>query len=188
RHEELYERFNGRVESAIADVMGGLRTDVVISTRTGLAAYLAEFVSDGIVKICQIHEDPRSHNKRLRREMSAVYGRMDAVEVLPEHARRGLEEREPALAGRVHVRPNAVDDSLARPHPDGTGLIAAVGRLAPIKQFDLLVEAFAALAPDFQDWSLRIFGRGPEADRLRLMVDRLGLHDQVVVPGAAIPS
>src|SRR5690606_9407578 len=45
RHEELYERFNGRVESAIADVMGGLRTDVVISTRTGLAAYLAEFVS-----------------------------------------------------------------------------------------------------------------------------------------------
>lgn len=188
RHEEHYKRFNGYVEDAIAGVLGELRTDAIVSTRTGLAAYLAHFVADDIVKVCQIHEDPRSHNDRLHREMREVYRRIDAVEVLTEYARRGLEEKEPALRGRVHVLPNAIDDSLALPYRDDTKLIVAVGRLAPIKQFDLLIEAFALLAPDFPDWRLRIFGRGPEARRLRLMVDRLGLHDRITVPGAALPS
>ncbi|MCH7231396.1 glycosyltransferase [Glycomyces sp. L485] len=186
--EELYKRFNGYVEDEVARVLSELETDVVISTRTGLAAYIAEFAPADMVKICQIHEDPGSHNKQLNEQMRGVYERMDAIEVLTEYARQGLARNAPESSEKIHVLPNAIVDTLAEPLPDGTKLAVAVGRLAPIKQYDLLIEAFASLAAEFPDWRLRIFGRGPESGSLRRQVDRLSLHDRILVPGPAIPA
>lgn len=64
----------------------------------------------------------------------------------------------------------------------GGRLIAAVGRLQPVKGFDLLVEAFARadLPPDVR---LVIGGDGPELDELREQAARLGVGDRVVLPG-----
>jgi glycosyltransferase involved in cell wall biosynthesis len=60
--------------------------------------------------------------------------------------------------------------------------IAAVGRLQPMKGFDLLVEAFAkAQLP--RDIRLVIGGGGPELDALRRQAERLGISDRVVLPG-----
>lgn len=62
-------------------------------------------------------------------------------------------------------------------------LIGSVGRLAEIKNFPLLVEAFAELAPEFPAARLAIVGGGPERERLVDRIRDLGLQDKVHAVG-----
>ncbi len=63
--------------------------------------------------------------------------------------------------------------------------IVAAGRYSPEKGFDRLIDAFAAVAADHPDWTLRILGHGPLEADLRAQVTRLGLEKQVEIPGLA---
>lgn len=45
--------------------------------------------------------------------------------------------------------------------------IVAAGRLAVIKRYDLLVQAFAKVAAKHPDWQLRIYGDGSQHGKLR---------------------
>lgn len=83
---------------------------------------------------------------------------------------------------RGRVIPNAVDPP-QRPRRRGSSNILAVGRLVPQKGFDLLLEAFAALAPERPDWNLVIWGEGEERDALERRRDALGLAGRVKLPG-----
>ncbi|MEV6726431.1 hypothetical protein AB0M94_36540 [Streptomyces xanthochromogenes] len=38
-----------------------------------------------------------------------------------------------------------------------------------------MIRAFAKVTTERPDWQLRLYGRGPERDRLRKLIDRLGL-------------
>jgi glycosyltransferase involved in cell wall biosynthesis len=61
--------------------------------------------------------------------------------------------------------------------------IVAVGRLVPQKGFDLLLDAFAGVAHRVPDWSLVIWGEGPERARLEAQRTALGLEARVAMPG-----
>lgn len=80
---------------------------------------------------------------------------------------------------------NGVDlEEPAGPLPAGVRgrYIAAVGRVQPLKGFDLLLEAFArARLPE--DVSLVIGGDGPELESLRRRARELGIENRVVLPG-----
>ncbi|MDQ7773476.1 MAG: glycosyltransferase family 4 protein [Elusimicrobiales bacterium] len=65
--------------------------------------------------------------------------------------------------------------------------IAAAGRLTRQKGFDLLLGAFARIAPSFPDWQLTIAGEGPERAGLEKLASELGLAGRAVFPGA-LPS
>lgn len=61
--------------------------------------------------------------------------------------------------------------------------IISVGRLAPQKNFPMLIKAFSAIKDEFPDWHLLILGDGPERENLQLIVDSLQLTDRVLMPG-----
>lgn len=61
--------------------------------------------------------------------------------------------------------------------------IVAAGRLVPQKGVDLLLHAFAGLAAGHPDWSMDIYGQGPQRDELESLRDRLGLGERVRLPG-----
>jgi GalNAc-alpha-(1->4)-GalNAc-alpha-(1->3)-diNAcBac-PP-undecaprenol alpha-1,4-N-acetyl-D-galactosaminyltransferase len=79
---------------------------------------------------------------------------------------------------RVAVIPNALRD-LPQVRCDRELLIIAVGRLSVEKGFDLLLRAFADLAPNFPNWRVCIIGDGSERQALTQLRDRLGLTNCV---------
>jgi glycosyltransferase involved in cell wall biosynthesis len=84
---------------------------------------------------------------------------------------------------RGRVIPNPVDLARAASPRPGTGRLVAVGRLVHQKGFDLLLRAFAEIAPDHPDWSLTIWGEGEERAALEASCARLGLAGRVRLPG-----
>jgi glycosyltransferase involved in cell wall biosynthesis len=86
------------------------------------------------------------------------------------------------------VIPNAVDSSFSglpwRPRSDRT--IIAVGRLVRQKGFDLLLRAFAKVAPARPEWSLVVWGEGEERASLLELRDALGLARRVRLPGVTV--
>lgn len=79
----------------------------------------------------------------------------------------------PSLPPPVHIAARPSD----RPH------IVALGRLVDTKQFDVLIDAFAQLAEHFPDWSLVIWGEGPQRASLAQQIKRLGLEGRVTLAG-----
>jgi glycosyltransferase involved in cell wall biosynthesis len=61
--------------------------------------------------------------------------------------------------------------------------IVAMGRLHRQKGFDLLLNAFARVAPLSPDWSLTVWGEGEERASLEELRNQLGLKDSVHFPG-----
>lgn len=107
-------------------------------------------------------------------------GSYDATVVLTR------QDREENWSGKkgVHVIPNPC---ILRPERtsslDGRRA-AAVGRLVPVKGFDLLIQAWEKVAAVHPDWVLEIWGDGPERGSLERLVREKGLEDQVFLRGA----
>jgi glycosyltransferase involved in cell wall biosynthesis len=86
---------------------------------------------------------------------------------------------------REHGRviPNPVDLTAAAIPQRGKGRLVAVGRLVHQKGFDLLLRAFAGLAPDHPEWTLTVWGEGEQRGALEALRARLGLVGRVQLPG-----
>jgi len=90
--------------------------------------------------------------------------------VIPNAAGWPLPLQEPMLSPDVLCRP-------------GRRILLGVGRLADQKNFPVLVDVFARMAPAYPDWDLVILGAGPQHAMLQAQVDRLRLTDRVFLPG-----
>ncbi|WP_151720684.1 glycosyltransferase [Gemmobacter serpentinus] len=121
------------------------------------------------------HNPVRWDPSRLdRRRRLRLMGKMDRIAVLlPEYR----DFYSAALQARALVLPNAVPqiapEVLAASPRRKT--VMAVGRLATVKRHDLLIEAWAKIAPDFPDWDLRIYGEGPLKADLAARIAQYGL-------------
>ncbi|MFE3204120.1 glycosyltransferase [Embleya sp. NPDC055664] len=67
--------------------------------------------------------------------------------------------------------------------PRSSRVVVSLGRFSFEKGYDLLLEAWALVAPRHPDWTLRLYGAGPEDARLRAQTWTLGVHDSVEFPG-----
>lgn len=89
---------------------------------------------------------------------------------------------------RVHVAHPGIDDAFFTDVSLGSErlespLLVAVGRLAPVKRFDLLLRTFAQIHASRPDAHLVIVGDGPDSGRLTALVSELHLHDSVTLAG-----
>ena len=117
-----------------------------------------------------------------------AYPRAHAVVALTQGTARWLRDHVPG--SRVVVIPNAVRWPLQEqepvvPVPDkGERLrLLAVGRLHPVKGFDLLIQAFAMVASYFPDWDLVIVGEGEERAALQKQIETAALQKRVQLVG-----
>lgn len=113
-----------------------------------------------------------------------TYPRCRALVVQAESVREWMR---PLMRGRpIHVIPNAVppvENSSRKLAQDGRHRILAMGRLARVKGFDLLIRAFAQVAERFPEWTLEILGEGPERASLERLIKESRLGDRVLLRG-----
>ena len=124
--------------------------------------------------------------------------RTDVVVAVSDVLARHLRERVVSHPDRVVLVPNGVDTELHRPRPDDGALrrelglsaevpiIGSIGRLEPIKGYDIMIEAFARLR---KDWSvgappvLVVGGEGSDRAHLEQLIQAHGLGSQVHLLG-----
>mgnify|MGYP003385838433 CR=1 FL=1 len=96
---------------------------------------------------------------------------------------RALSFYPEAQRPRARLIPNPITvPKISLAHRSGRTL-TAVGRLVPQKGFDLLLRAFAAVASEFSEWNLVIWGEGELRSDLEAQRDRLGFKERVKFPG-----
>jgi colanic acid/amylovoran biosynthesis glycosyltransferase len=114
------------------------------------------------------------------------------VACISRYNRRYLLQHYPAarLTHLAVVR-NGLDPARFPPHPHPRRTppgIIAVGRLVETKGFHVLVEACARLRDRGLPCRCLIIGDGPEAGRLRDLVNDFGVNDRVVLQGKVPPA
>lgn len=62
--------------------------------------------------------------------------------------------------------------------------IVAVGRVDANKNHEMLIRAFAAIAPEYPEYGLTIYGEGELRQRLVELTKELGLSERIKLPGA----
>ena len=123
---------------------------------------------------------------RARAAARLLYPLADDVIALTDIAARDLEGFG-VPATRIHVIPNPpLGDATGAgggPPPPAGPYVLACGRLAPEKDYAMLVRAFARVAPAHPGVALAILGEGGERPALVALARRLGIAERVLLPG-----
>ncbi len=134
--------------------------------------------------------------------LRSLLQRADAVVAPTEAIRRELMERAPAMR-HIEAIPTGVDLSRFSPEVDGREVRARygledkrvllhLGRVAPEKNIQLVLDAFVLLAEERGDVALLVVGEGPSRPSLEARATRMGLDGKVIftgfVPDAELPN
>ena len=134
--------------------------------------------------IVSVRNDPnmeygRSAAKKWR--ANAVFSMADGCVFQTKEASRYFS---PAIQKRSKIIMNPVAAPFFQvQRPAQSRNIISVGRLEPQKNQALLVEAFAAVAGQFPEQNLVIYGEGSLRPALQQQIDVLGLHERILLPG-----
>jgi glycosyltransferase involved in cell wall biosynthesis len=125
----------------------------------------------------------------------AAFGRVLEARIAPPFYRRSLTvtpsdaTRDELLelgfrADRVRAFPNGVDEFFApggdkTPNPS----ILAVGRLAPVKRFELVIDAAIEARQSVPGLTATIIGEGPQRGELQQRIDAAGASDWIHIRG-----
>ena len=124
--------------------------------------------------------------------------RTDVVVAVSDALRYQLADTVVPDPSRIRVVVNGVDTHRFRPRrvngslreelglPAGAPVIGSVGRLNPIKAYDVMIEAFAALRATWSDGpapTMVLVGDGPDRPRLAALIERYGLRDAARLAG-----
>jgi glycosyltransferase involved in cell wall biosynthesis len=92
------------------------------------------------------------------------------VAVIPNPVNFPLPRSEPIILPTAHVRPER-------------RLVLWAGRLDRQKRPEMMIDAFATMARETEDWDLAMIGEGPLRAALTAQISALGLNDRIHLPG-----
>lgn len=178
---------------AIRKLVREMRPDAIVSFLTNVnVTVLAATRGLGVpVIVCERTNPAFSLSsgdflKKLRRR---TYPWAAAVVLQSEDSVDAFKAMVPGL-DHVAVVPNPLPADIPEAQPVRGALaagerrhIVAMGRLVPIKRFEALIQAFAALAADYPEWDLTIWGDGPLREELARQAAETGLGERIALPG-----
>ncbi|TCK36529.1 glycosyltransferase involved in cell wall biosynthesis [Paraburkholderia sp. BL8N3] len=172
-------------------LMRDSRPDVIVSflTNVNITTILASR-GLGIPIIVSEHTNPLADRRSLFWKLMCrfVYPKADLLTLLTDGVVAPFRKVVPGMKD-IAVMPNPLPDGLfqlERQAPAARKRVISLGRLHKIKQFDLMIRAFALLADEFPDWDLWIWGEGPERAVLEAQIGQLGMGGRIFLPGRTL--
>jgi glycosyltransferase involved in cell wall biosynthesis len=192
--EKVISRFRKTQEykHALEKLLINIRPDITISTLGGLDIGFINKLKDGSVKIGELHF-PGNYRQLMARKLSGAFipnfvakirtrqfkhecEKLSRLIVLTEEEKSSWKNQQ-----NIVVIPNPLpfyseeESALTAPRA------IAVGRLAYEKGFDMLIEAWKAVAQKHPDWTLDIFGNGVEKENLQQQIIKNNLEEQLKI-------
>ena len=171
----------------------------VVHSHSGVwykAAYAARLA--GVKRVVHTEHGRGRPDPLVNRLVDHIGARLtDVVVAVSEPLAALLESSLGVAARKLSIVPNGVDTEAYSPRPDtghlrlelgidpATPIIGSIGRLEPIKGYDVMIDAFAALRRSGRDLGsvLVIAGEGTQRPMLERRVREYGLDGAVFMPG-----
>ncbi|MDT0612411.1 glycosyltransferase [Streptomyces lancefieldiae] len=162
---------------------------VVIVTQVWAMEWVALADTSNVTLIGMSHESFETCRKSSRfQRVKRYYADVDRMLTLTrEDADRWIRQR----MDNVGFMPNPLPFFPETPSRRESRTVVSIGRLHEEKGVDLLLAAWAEVVPEHPDWTLRIYGAGPEESALHKQAAELGIESSVEwmgrtsdVPGA----
>jgi glycosyltransferase involved in cell wall biosynthesis len=183
KEETAYHRFNLWTDLRLTRYIRSLDTGVLMATRPGLNLAMAQLALPSVITVGQEHVALRTQAEPMQELIKWRYRRLDALVTLTKADLRDYRETLPKKPKKLARIPNAVPPMTGDVSKLDAKVAIAVGRLTRIKGFHRLITAWETVAAAHPDWTLRIFGAGPQEDNLRRQIAEAGLEDKVELPG-----
>lgn len=108
-----------------------------------------------------------------------IYKRYDTIVTLTEAEKTGTWEH----WEKVKVIPNPMTNQVSVYSTGASKMAISAGRLVWVKNYGSLINIWAKVIQQHPDWTLQIWGEGPEENHLREQIDRMGLNKHVFLMG-----
>lgn len=167
-----------KIKSYIKD----LDCDLIISDRLSIAKILGKYGSKDIVKCTQEHNhiDTPKYTKKVQKNMK----HLDCLIVMSSQA---SDNYRGWLKGNKKIKIVTIPNILSKiPQETSSSLgkkLIAVGRLDPVKRFDILLDVFKMVLEKHSDATLTIVGGGIEEARLKNKAKKLKIDGKVTFTG-----
>ncbi|HWS44486.1 MAG TPA: glycosyltransferase family 4 protein, partial [Acidimicrobiia bacterium] len=110
--------------------------------------------------------------------------RGSSIVTLSESSKDEIARKLHQRGSSITVVPPGIDATFTPGGPrDTTPLVVAVGRLVPVKQFDMLIDALARAKTQHPQLRAVIVGEGYDRVKLERQVAELGASDWITLPG-----
>jgi len=150
--------------------------------RSILTLALAAFFSGNRIIVSE-RNDPRSvpkgriaksiRNMIFKNANACVFQTQEAMDYFPEKARK-----------KGYIISNPINPDLPQINSgERKKRIIAVCRLSPQKNLEMLIRAFGSIAHLYPEYTLEIFGEGPERDKLQELIEKLNMERQIILKG-----
>ncbi len=126
--------------------------------------------------------DPSSYDKKTQKYLKTAAKKAEGIVFQTEDAKAWYL---PSITNKSIVIPNAINSDFIRPEYTGERgkSIVAAGRLSEQKNFKLLIDAFASVSPEYPEYNLKIFGKGPLEKELKDYAEALEVADKTQFMG-----
>lgn len=134
--------------------------------------------------VYSLRNDPANMKSRLERFMwKKIYPRADKIVFQTEDAKNFFPNQ---VRDKGVIIPNPINQELPKPFEGVRSTeVVTVGRLAPQKNYPLLLDAFKEVHQSFPDWKLKIYGQGPLEEELKALCREYSIEDTVEFCGFA---